>query len=89
MARGWLASAELPGSFWYYAVKRAAEICNYFPVKLDCGSWTTPLELAHKVKPDLRVLFKLFSVAAVRRERHGDHTLGKFESQSTPMIAVG
>jgi len=35
MARGWLASAELLGSFWYYAVKRAAEICNYFPVKLD------------------------------------------------------
>jgi hypothetical protein len=89
MARGWLASAELPGSFWFYAVKRAAEICNYFPIKLECGSWSTPLELAHHVKPDLRVLFKMFGVAAVRRERHGDHTLGKFESQSIPMIAIG
>jgi len=79
MARNWLASAELPASFWYYAVKRAAEVCNYFPIKLDSGQWSTPLELAHQCKPDLRVLFKLFSLAAVRQ----------FEAQSTPMIAVG
>jgi hypothetical protein len=89
MARSWLASAELPGSFWFYAVKRAAETCNYFPIKLDCGTWTTPLELAHGIKPDLRVLFKLFGVAAVHRERQGDKSLEKFDSQSVPMIAVG
>jgi hypothetical protein len=89
MARSWLASAELPGSFWFFAARRAAEICNYFPKKLDDGSWSTPLELAHHVKPDLRVLFKMFGVAAVRREHQGDHSLGKFETQSTPMIAVG
>jgi hypothetical protein len=56
MARNWLASAELPSKFWYYAVKRAAEVCNYFPIKLDNGKWTTPFTLAHKIKPDLRVL---------------------------------
>jgi len=49
----------------------------------------TPLELAHKVKPDLRTLFKMFSLAAVHRERHGDNHLNKFEAQSTPMIAIG
>jgi hypothetical protein len=89
MARNWLASAELLATFWYYAVKRATEVCNYFPTPLPCGTWTTPLELAHNIKPDLRVLFKPFSVAAVRRERHGDIQLGKFEPQSVPMIAVG
>jgi len=89
MARNWLASAELPASFWFYAVKRAAEVCNYFPMKITNTNWTTPLELAHGIKPDLRVLFKLFSLAAVRRERIGDSKLGKFESQSTPMIAIG
>jgi ribosomal protein S15P/S13E len=47
MARSWLASAELPGKFWFHAVKRSAEICNYFPVKLDDGTMSTPLELAH------------------------------------------
>jgi hypothetical protein len=55
MARNWLASAELPAKFLFYAVKRAAEVCNYFPLKLDTGTWTTPFELAHRVKPDLRV----------------------------------
>jgi len=89
MARSWLASAELPANFWFFAVRRAAEICNYFPYKLEDGSFTTPFELAHQVKPDLRVLFKLFALAAVRRERVGDISLQKFDSQSLPMIAVG
>jgi hypothetical protein len=89
MARNWLASAELPSSFWFYAVKCAAEVCNFFTYQLEDGTYTTPFELAHKEKPDLRVLFKLFSLAAVRRERIGDDKLTKFESQSLPMIAVG
>jgi hypothetical protein len=49
----------------------------------------TPFELAHSLKPDLGVLFKLFSVAAARHECHGDLKLGKFDSQSVAMIAVG
>jgi hypothetical protein len=49
MARNWLASAELPGSFWFYAVIRAAEVYNCFPLKLPCGKWTTLLELAHNM----------------------------------------
>ena len=65
MARNWLALAELPASFWFYAVKRAAKVCNYFPLKLEDGTWTTPLQLAHNTKPYLCVLFRLFSLAAV------------------------
>jgi hypothetical protein len=89
MARNWLTSAELPSSYWFYAVKRAAEVCNYFPYKLEDGSYTTPFELAHNAKPDLRNLFKLFAFAAVRRQRVNSENLGKFDSQSLPMIAVG
>jgi len=44
MARNWLVSAELPSTFWFYAVKRAAEVSNYFPMKLDDNTWTTPFE---------------------------------------------
>jgi hypothetical protein len=51
MARNWLASTELPSEFCLYAVKRAAEVCNYFSMKLDDGTWITPLELAHQTKP--------------------------------------
>lgn len=86
MARNWLASAEIPSSFWFFAVKCAAEVCNYFPLKLSYGSWTTPLELAHQVKPDLCALFRLFSVVAVHCERDGDKTLGKFDSQSNAIL---
>jgi hypothetical protein len=89
MARSWLASAELPSTFWYFAVSRADEVCNYFPFILEDGTVTTPFELVHHTKPDLRVLFRLFGLAAVRRERIGDDKLSKFESQSTSMIAIG
>jgi len=64
-------------------------VCNYFPYRLEDGSFTTPFELVHKCKPDLRTLFKPFSLAAVQRERHGDASLNKFESQSLPMITIG
>jgi hypothetical protein len=89
MARNWLASAELPSTFWYFAVKCAAEVCNYFSYKLESGEFTTPFELAHHTKPDLRVLFKPFSLAAVCHDRVGDTALNKFEPQSLPMIAIG
>jgi hypothetical protein len=38
MARNWLSSAQLPSSFWFYAVCRAAEVCNYLPYKLEDGN---------------------------------------------------
>ncbi len=70
-------------------MNRAAEVCNYFPFPLEDGSFTTPFELAHQMKPYLRVLFKLFSLSAVCRERLGDDKLTKFDSESVPMIAIG
>ena len=79
MGRNWLASVELPAKFWYYAVKHAAEVLNYYPIKLEDDTWSTPLELAHGIKPDLRVLFKVFGLAAVCRERNGDCRVGKFD----------
>jgi len=77
MARNWLASAESPSSFWFYALRHAAEVFNYFPSKLDTGTFITPFELAHRQKPDLMVLFPMFGLAAVRRERVGDSKLAK------------
>ncbi len=65
------------------------EACTYFPYMLEDGSYTTPFDLVHQTKPDLRKLFKLFSLAAVLCEHIGDDKLNKFESQSLPMIAIG
>jgi hypothetical protein len=62
MARSRLAFAELQSTSWFYAVHHASEVCNYFPYKLEGGSYITQLELVHKTKPVLRVLFKLFTL---------------------------
>jgi hypothetical protein len=58
MSRNWLSSAQLPPIFWYFAVKRAAEVTNYLPVKID-DKQLTPLELVYGIKPDLRNLFPM------------------------------
>jgi hypothetical protein len=89
MARNCLSSTELLSSFWFYTVCHVAEVCNYFPYRLENGTYITPYKLVHKEKPDLRVLFKMFGLAAVRCEHVGDSMLNEFESQSVPMIAIG
>jgi len=89
MAQYWLASAELPLTFWFYAVKRAAEVCNDFPLRMEDGTYKTPFELVHHSKPDLRVLFNPFGLAAARREQIGDVNVTKFDSQSMLMIVIG
>ncbi len=66
MARNSLASVELPSKFCFFAVKCVAKVCNYFLLRLEDGTFSTPFELVHKCKPDLRVLFKPFSLAAVQ-----------------------
>jgi hypothetical protein len=61
MSRNWLASAELPSSFWFYAVRRAAEVCNYFPFKCEDGSFLTPFEMAHqRLNQICGIYFNLF-----------------------------
>jgi len=62
MSRGWLASALLPSTFWWFALKRAAEVANYVPLKIN-GQLKTPHELAYGKKTDLRNLFPMFAVA--------------------------
>jgi hypothetical protein len=58
MARNWLVSAELPSSFWFYALHRAAEVCIYLPYQLEDDLYTT---LAHKPKLQFTSLNKFDS----------------------------
>jgi len=83
MARSWLASAFLPNKFWYFALKRAAEVSNYLPLKVN-NKLTTPHELAYNSKPDLRNIFPLFSVAYVTQT--DDHS---YNNQTIRTILVG
>ena len=88
MSRGWLTSNFLPTDFWWFAFKRATEVSNYVPLKIN-NIISTPHELAYKVKPDARNLFPMFAVAYVRRSRDAETDRETFHSQSLCAIAVG
>ena len=89
MARGWIASSLLPPTYWWFAFKRAVEVSNYLPLKLN-NKYTTPHELVYKEKPNLQNLLPMFSVCYIRRKTNPDNTkLKNVESHSIAVILVG
>lgn len=70
MARNWLRSHLLPSNFWWYAIKRATEICNNIlpTYHVDRKNPKTPYELVYNQKPDPRNLIPLFSIADIKIE---------------------
>jgi hypothetical protein len=51
LARNWLTSSMLPSKFWFYAIKRACEICNIMPTN-HLPEVTTPFTLMFNKKVD-------------------------------------
>lgn len=89
MARGWIASALLKSSFWWYAIKRATEVSNYLPIRVE-NKHSTPHILAFQQKPDLRNLLPLFAVCHIRSYYDPDSKrLENTASHSTSAILVG
>jgi len=83
MSRSWLASALLPSEFWWYAMKRATEVSNYLPIKIN-NSLTTPHELVYKQKADLRNLLPMFCVAYPKYKTNANTDI-----QSCKAILIG
>jgi len=83
MAISWLASSLLPNIYWFFALKRAAEVSNYLPLKIN-NQLTSPHELAYHTKPDIRNIFPLFSVAYITQT--DDHL---YNNQTICTILVG
>jgi len=88
MARTWLTQNLLPTQFWYHAIRRAVEVCNFLLVKTN-GKITTPRELVHGTKLDMRTLFPLFSIAYVRKTRDGNVIRTRFALQALCCILIG
>ena len=88
MARSWLTSSLLPSEYWWFAVKRAVEVTNYLPIKAN-NKLTTPYELVYGIKPDLRLLFPLFSLAYVHRLKDAQSKHQKFQTTAILCILVG
>ena len=84
MARCFLTEAQLPKSYWYWAVREAGIRLNFMPTNHPVnGRATTPFELFYERKPDGRVLFPFGVLGTYSRESP------TFETESTPGIVVG
>jgi hypothetical protein len=89
MARAYITDMQMPRSYWFWALRHATQVSNYIPCKVN-GELTTPFELVHGVKPDYRVLFRLFSTVYFRVKRDGNCTRdGIAEARSKQGIAIG
>jgi hypothetical protein len=60
MGRAFVTDMQMPKSYWYWALRQSVQVLNYIPCTVE-GISTTPHELVYGIKPDLRVLFCMFS----------------------------
>ena len=88
MSCSWLTSSLIPSDFWFHVVKRACEISNYFPTK-SRGQTTSLYEIVHHVKPDIRILFPLFSISYINKQEDSNTTWASVHTQSLRVIASG
>jgi hypothetical protein len=89
MARTYITDMQMPHTYWFWAIRHANQVQNYIPCKVN-DELTTPFELVHGVKPDYRILFRLFSTVYWRIERDGTQDRdGVAEAQSKQGIAIG
>ena len=88
MDRSWLNSSLLPSSFCFYAIKCEVEVSNYLPIQLR-GQITTPFELAHHIKSDIRTLIPMFSIAYSDKQSDSASIRKNLHSQSLRVIVIG
>ena len=90
MTRNWLRSQLLPSKFWWFGIKRAVELQNVLPIKLN-GIITTPYEATYGRKVDYRCLFPMFSLAYIRTttQRIAEATGRKWKGKTLKCIVVG
>ena len=84
-----LTSNYLPRKFWYFSLKMAAQVCNYMPIIVENGQWTTPHEQKYGIKPDWRNLVPMFSLGYIRRNRYGNKQRATANSKSIMGICTG
>ena len=95
MARAFLADAQLPKRFWYWAIRKAARCVNVLPVSsnpddpTNPASMTTPHFEFYGTKPDYCILFLFGAIGSFRRMRDENRNRTQFESQSMLGIALG
>jgi hypothetical protein len=89
MARAFITDMQMLKNFWYWALCQSIQVMNYMPCTVS-GVSTTPHQLVYGVKPDLRILFCLFSTGYFRKLKDNTlHYSGISTSTSMQGIAIG
>jgi hypothetical protein len=60
MAQTFITDMQMPKSFWYLVLHQSIQVMNDIPCTVS-GISTTSHELVYGIKPDLCILFQLFS----------------------------
>ena len=87
MARAFLHQRQIPRMYWFWAIRHAYQINNYFPCKVN-DTKTTPLELVYGVRPDFSTLLPLFSVAYFKHDRDGSRARDGTEAKGMQGILL-
>ena len=88
MARAYLTEKQMPKDYWFHAIHHAARMHNQIPITFN-GKLTTPFELVHRVAPDSRTWFPLFSIVYFYKETDADKDRENFQAKAMIGIAVG
>ena len=89
MARSYITDMQMPRHFWYWAIRQAVFVMNYLPCTVS-NILTSSHELVYGVKPDYRLLFRLFSTGYFKHSSDGSRRRdGITEATSMAGIAIG
>lgn len=88
MARSYITEKQVGREYWFYAIKRTAEMLNQVPGRMG-SKLTSPFELVYGVKPDSRMWFELFSIGYFPVESKAGEAASASQSQTLDGIAVG
>ena len=89
MSRNLITSNLLPSSFWYHGIFYALQVINYMPKRYSNGKWSSLFERLYKIFPDCRILFPIFSVDYVNRNRDSTIHRKPAHSYSIKAICIG
>jgi len=70
MACAYITDMQMPHTFWFWAIRHAAQVMNYIPCMVN-GVKTSSFKLVYGIKPYYRVLFHLFSTSCITHSSDG------------------
>ncbi len=88
MSRAYLMEKQMPRSFWYFAICRAASMMNVIPGKYN-GKLTSPFTFLHGERPDQRAWLPIFSLCYFHHENNSDASCSKNQAHTLDSIIVG